>query len=326
MNTKTAWQLLSSLTLCIGSSGCGHEHAPVTVKSRDACADYGGLTALLAEATVRCTGTIGPESFAIGPNGLLQSKFTACTNAPEKENLEQVTKLLQLQAFHSALPRFQECLTDRYSRWSELFKRTNLKTCPVWTEPTVIGAGDRASIAQLSRMQPKLQYVPASEKDPRPKPTPDERFVGIEVPSKSSILYKISYPLPEPACVDPAVCAAQCAAFLPGFVLSAAGTQLLADPASWYRSDNGFAPCSDANTLDPWCPPFVHAMSVTRTSYSSYVPPGDLYGHPNRAHFGEHCFRWVPDSSGGPGFNYETDLVLECTDPAQTNCLSRCGN
>jgi len=56
------------------------------------------------------------------------------------------------------------------------------------------------------------------------------------------------------------------------------------------------------------------------------VPPGDLYGHPNRGDMGEHCIRSISDNTGGPGFNYETDLVLECTDPAHTVCLSRCGN
>jgi hypothetical protein len=324
MNTKTVSQVLSSLVLCIGSGACHAEHPKLhTPPQSDACADYSGLTALLAEATVGCTGTIGPESFEINQNGLLQNKFTTCTVGPDKENLERVTKILRLQSFHRALPRFQACLTDRYVRWSELFKRTNLKTCPTWTDPAVIGEGGKAASTQLSKMQPRLQYVPASEKDPQLKPTPDERFVGIQAPSKSSILYKISYLQPEPACEDPAVCAAQCAAFLPGFVVSAAGNQLLADPASWYR-DRSTLSCSTAGTDDPWCPPYVHAMAITRTSAGSTVPPGDLYGHPNRGDMGERCVRWLPPTETSPGVNYITDLMLECVAPG--DCLSRCGN
>ncbi|HYQ02262.1 MAG TPA: hypothetical protein VER96_26490 [Polyangiaceae bacterium] len=87
------------------------------------------------------------------------------------------------------------------------------------------------------------------------------------------------------------------------------------------------APCSNPNTTDPFCPPFVHAMSTTRSSCSSRVPPGDIFGHPNRGGVGEHCFRFVPDPAGGPGTNYETDLQLDCsgsTDP--TVCMSKCGN
>lgn len=328
MKTQIAFQLSSSLFLCVLASGCHSEHAMhAQEQPQDPCVGYGGLTALLGEATVQCTGTIGPKSFTVDDKGMLRNTFTTCSNAPEKENYERVTKLVQLQTFTKALPRFQECLTQRYNRWSDLFKRTELNgNCPNWTEASVIGAGDKASNAQISKMQPRLQYVPASEKDPRPQPSADEQYVNIEVPTKSSIVYKIAYAQPEPKCADAAVCAAQCAAFLPGFVVSAGGGQVLVDPASWFRDNTGFLNCSDATTTDPWCPPYVHAMSVTRTSFSSVIPPGDIYGHPNRAQFGEHCFRWAPDSVGGPGFNYETDLVLECTDPAQTQCLSRCGN
>ncbi len=324
MNTKTTWRVLGSLVLSIGSSGChGEPHGLMQPPAQDACANYGGLTALLAEATIRCTGTIGPQSFTINGQGLLQNTFSACTSAPEKENLEKVTKLLGLQSFRSALPKFQECLTDRYTRWSELFQRTNLKSCPVWTEPTVIGEGDRASNTQLSKMQPRLPYVPASDKDPHVKPTPEDRFVDIQAPSKSSILYKISYPQPEPSCDDPAVCAAQCAAFLPGFVVSAAGNHC------WRIRHLGseIAPCCLARppgTDDPWCPPYVHAMAITRTSAGSTVPPGDLYGHPNRGNMGERCVRWLPPTETTPGTTYITDLGLECVAPG--DCLSRCGD
>lgn len=312
----------------------------------DACADYAGLTALLAEKTIACTGTIGPNSFAIDDQGQLKNNFDSCTAgdaSARASNFESVTKLVRLQAFRSALPRFQECLVDRYTRWTELFKRTELKSCPAWKKLAVFGEGNAATSKQLGKMQLKFPYVPASPKNvrlPSPgaitqqsarlvptdlQPSPDERFADIHVPSKSSILYEISYSQPEPNCDDPAVCAAQCAAFLPGFVVSAAGNQLVADPASWYR-DRTTTTCSAVPSDDPWCPPnFVHQMSLYSTS-SGPVPPGDLYGHPNRGNMGEHCDRWFPGVGNDPGFNYETDLGLECADDAQTICLSRCGD
>jgi hypothetical protein len=317
------------------------------------------LTAALAEATVNCTGTIGPDSFEV-KNGFLVNKFT-CTaevDAAAKKNgcgqknynecpLERVTKLLDLQNFHTALPRFKECLTDRHDRWSKLFDRTKMVTCPTWKEPTVIGAVSKDGNHQRHLMLPNLKYVPAPETDkagsavyvspiresrlPGPEArSDDQRFVDIRVPTKTSVLYNVFYPDGvKRNCADPAVCAAQCAAFLPGFVVSAGGSQVLADPASWYREDNyGAKPCGQPGTEDPYCPQdeFVHQMSVNSTSDGITVPPGDIYGHRNRANVGEHCDRWRPGTSASPGFDYETDLVLECTDLAQTNCLSRCGN
>ena len=327
MNTRIAWQLSSPLFLCILSSGCYSDHPVKTAQEQpgDECVGYSGLTVSLGEATIRCTGTIGPKSFVVDQKGLLSATFTTCTDDPKNQSLERVTKLLQLQNFRAALPHYQECLTERFNRWSELFGRISLNSCPTWSEPTVIAADYRASLVQLSKMQPKLQYIPASEKNPRFNPTGNEKFVDITVPAKTSIVYKISYPQGEPTCGDPAVCAAQCAAFLPGFVVSAGNGQVVADPASWFRDESGFLACSDASSTDPWCPPYVHAMSVTRTSYSSHVPPGDIYGHPNRGGVGEHCFRYAPDPGGGPGSNYETDLLLQCTS-GTTECLSKCGN
>jgi len=324
MNTKTL-QVLGSLVLCIGSSACHAEHAAVTQPPGDPCEGYFGLTALLAQATVSCTGTIGPDSFYVNDNQALENKFSSCKDGPE--GLEKVKKLLQLQTFHKALPGFQQCLAGRYKLWEDLFARTKLgNNCPNWTATAVVGEGESGTSKQLGKMQPKFPYAPSAEKArANLKPGPDQRFVNIRVPAKSSIIYEIAYPQANSACDDPAVCAAQCAAFLPGFVVSAAGNQLVADPASWYR-DRTTTTCSASPTNDPWCPPdFVHQMSLYSTS-SGPVPPGDLYGHPNRGNKGEHCDRWLPGVAPSPGFDYETDLVLECADPAQTVCLSRCGN
>ncbi|HEY0466309.1 MAG TPA: hypothetical protein VGC79_18995 [Polyangiaceae bacterium] len=351
MNTKSAWQILCSLVLCLGISGCEKSSLmPASTPPRDSCADYGALTALLAEATVSCTETIGPKSFVI-KDGYLRNTFTSCVPAANKGcgpkdqrecPLERVNRLLGLQEF----PRFRGCLTDHYTRWSKVFQDTHLATCPKWGTPTVIAQGSLASSKQLSKMQPQLPYYGVTQDGKEPgtavyitpvtktyappgfKPSDADRlYAGIEAPSKSSILYNIAYEEADSTCDDPAVCAAQCAAFLPGFVVSAAGNQLLADPASWFRDDIFSSPlCSSATKNNPYCLPYVHQMSTTRTSPTSTAPPGDIYGYGNRGNNGERCLRWVPGTAGADGGNYQTDLVLECTDSAQTHCLSRCGN
>lgn len=306
----------------------------------DGCADYGGWTALLGQATVTCTGTIGPDSYFIAADGRLKNKFVNCvaestsvsleahaSSEPRSRSLDNIKMILGLQD-SPALPRFRECLTDRHSRWRELFTRTGLKSCPQWNQVAVIGNASKAKHKQLAKTMPHLDYVSANE-NRTPRQMYDERFVDLQVPTKSNILYNVSYAQPEGACDDPAACAAQCAAFLPNFVVSAGDGQVLVDPASWYRDSNySDKPCGHPYTEDPYCPQdeFVHQMSLFSTSDGITVPPGDLYGHRNRANVGEHCDRWRPGSGSTPGFNYETDLVLECTDSAMTHCLSRCGN
>ena len=294
--------------------------------SVDACAGYYGFTALLAEETIKCTGTIGPRSFVIDDQGLLKHNFTSCTSGVESEraaNFENVTKIVGLQNVRSALPRFQECLTDRFTRWRELFARTKLQTCPVWSMAAVFGKADKVRNRQFAKMRPQLDYVPAGDTRSS-KRMPDQRFVNIKMPDKTSILYDISYPQEEKECLDPAACAAQCAAFLPGFVVSAGGTQVLADPASWFEPGS-YAPntCKDpANSPDPWCPPdFVHPMSVNNTS-GGPIPPGDIFGHENRVGPGERCMRWVPTAGGG-GHDYITDFTSSCTN---SHCVALCGN
>ena len=333
MNTKSACpQLLSSLfILCnVGCTGGAHVAPPPPPPVPNACAAYGGFTVLLAKATISCTGTIGPESFTVDKARRLQAKFSQCTvgtPAEREANWKQLSTLLVMQT-REAQPGLQACLVDRYERWSDLFRRTKLQTCPNWTDPVVIADGDRKTAIQLSKMQPQLQYLQLKPGDSGPKElkrSSEEKYLDLQVPAKSSILYKISYAQPELACDDPAVCAAQCAAFLPGFVVAAAGNQLLADPISWYR-DRATLPCSALPTDDPWCPPFVHGMAITITSPDSTVPAGDLYGDPNRGGKGERCVRWLPGTDGNPGTNYITDLNSQCTGSSPSDCLSRCGN
>ena len=218
MNAQKVLQLLSVLLVCAVIGGCHELQQPKPLSPpKSACADYAALTAALAEETVRCTGTIGPDSFLIDDQGRLQNRFTACSVGPDElrgPNLESVSKLVRLQNFPAQLPRFQECLTDRYRRWSELFKRTKLQHCPNWKETAVFGESSLASAQQEGKMQPKLPYAPVYPKDAKPtpqvqvskggragggspnllrpppglKPGQDQVYVDIRVPTKTSIL------------------------------------------------------------------------------------------------------------------------------------------
>ena len=323
MKSKNAYLILS-LVVIFCSCACHVEHP-----TPNACANYGGFTVALAEATVNCTETIGPQSFSVDEKGRLQKTFSHCTGGTAEQqttNLKAIDALLALQDDNVGQPQLQECLAKRYVRWSKLFVRTGLETCPVWRERKVLAEGNRNTMLQLAKTQPRFQYISSKAGDPDPKDlkpsTEEEGYVALQVPAKSTVVYTISYPEKPKACEDVAVCAAQCAAFLPGFVVSAAGDQLVADPSSWY-GDLTKQSCPASGALNPWCPPFVHAMAITVTTPESTVPAGDLYGHPNRGGNGERCVRFMPDSHGGAGTNYITDLNQNGT---RVNALSKCGN
>lgn len=330
------------------------------------CSYYEPLTAALAARTVECQGTIGPNSFKV-EGGLLQPTFGGCvadvtalqaaTAAPaqpaaagsastavagaapaaaqEDPRWLNVKNVLALQSFGGSLPRFRECLTDRWSRWSEFFAQRQIGTCPHWKRVEVIGQPSKAGSQQLSKLRPRFPYIPSGLKpgemlrvgpdapaqrmpaplDPAVKPSADERFADIQLPVETNVIYDVGFRDGEDAskCLDPAMCAAQCAAGLPGFVLAASGTRVSTDPIYWTAPDF-YNPACPNNSTDPWCPvDYVHPMS--RHNF----PPGDIYGDPNRARAGEHCTRWNSANNA----HYEVDLQLECD---STNiCLARCG-
>src|SRR5882724_3784313 len=100
---------LAVLTIVIvGATGCGggaadrdEPAASDTVSTSQAlldCTTYDGYTAALAEATIECTGTIGPNSFAVDLlSGLLGRRFSACTVPGAVDSLLLIDRLLSLQ-------------------------------------------------------------------------------------------------------------------------------------------------------------------------------------------------------------------------------------
>jgi len=371
-SSRHAALLLGIVSLSGLLAGCDRQQ-PKLSSRKNICDGYGGLATVLAEQTLRCTGTIGPDSFEV-QSGRLKERFTICDENvtaawnklhPQPSNaLDNVREVLSLQDLGERLPGFQKCLTDRFTRWSAFFKRTGINTCPKWELTKVSGVGDAATAKQRGKMQPKLTYVPALPQgaDPttvvvyedapgQPGPgkvvreselkapervaaTPDQQYVDIVVPAKSSLFFNIDATATQ-SCDDPAVCAAQCAAFLPGFVVSAARNEVVADPAEWLTNTTFSRPCGVAfdRTSNPnpdyYCAPdYVHQMSVNSTLPGGTVPPGDRFGVKERGAMGEHCLKWFPSSTNSSeGVDYETDLLRVCINPASNLlCYSRCGN
>ncbi|MGC4086611.1 MAG: hypothetical protein QM756_01700 [Polyangiaceae bacterium] len=204
------------------------------------------------------------------------------------------TLLNHLLAFQQLkdMPDIQECLGGRWARWSELFKRTNIATCPTWQKTEIIGDLSPDSIAQLDKMRPKLPNAPATcaeYKSPEerrtctfdalrqqvksdPRLAAEQKLANILVPPKTSATYTVSV-APGVECKDAAICAAQCASAFPGFVLAASGSRVDGDATYWLSE-------APRGTF----PGIQHEMA------QFYGPPGELYGHPNRS--GELCWRW----------------------------------
>lgn len=292
------------------------------------CSRFDTITAALASRTLECRGTIGPTLFEVKA-GRLTRTFAECTTQDARA-LKEIDALLAMQeAKHPKLRELRACVTERWTAWTELFAKTELTTCPSWQRTEVIGKPSRESLAQLDRMQPRFpdgaealkactqvrpeeraqcvsrELQAALSRDPNL--AREQRFAEILVAPQTSATYSVAY---EPACptckcTDIAVCAAQCSAGLPGFVLAASGTRVVADPTYWLYDDPPMT----------YGPPYVHPMS-------RYLgPPGAIYGHVKRV--GENCTLWDPLGR----LHFKTLLQQEdMTGATGTTSLSRCGD
>ncbi|MGC4086610.1 MAG: hypothetical protein QM756_01695 [Polyangiaceae bacterium] len=269
------------------------------------CWRFQSLTAAIGAAAIDCRGTIGPDSFEVDKNGVLVPTFTSCIpgatkpkGAADSKDAAQAAAdwslLNSLLSFQQApdLPGVRECVAGRWSRWRKLFDRANIATCPTWEKTEVIGTPTQQTVTQLNRMQPKLPVAPDSchkyeqpaerrkctldairnEIKSDPNLLEEQSLANIIIPPKTSATYTVTV-APDVRCADPAVCAAQCAAAFPGFVLAAAGNRVDGDATYWL---------SDAPPGS--FPGIQHEMA------QYYGPPGEQFGHVNRT--GELCWRW----------------------------------
>src|SRR5690349_11278643 len=94
-----AWVLAWTPFVVTGCGGGAERSADAVETARLSlvdCTTYNGYTAALAEATVDCTGTIGPGSFSVDALGLLSRNFSACTIAGAGDTLLRIDRLLSL--------------------------------------------------------------------------------------------------------------------------------------------------------------------------------------------------------------------------------------
>jgi len=272
--------------------------APVTASPAPAAPVAAGAAApgaAAAPAVAIAKAAPAPAAQAVVP--------AASTDAAQAEaDYALLTQLLSFQQIPD-LPGVSECVGGRWTDWSELFKQTKIKTCPTWVKTEVIGAPvlvpdsqtqakKNLTAQQSARMEPRLPVAPGAcnelktpaerrkctldavhdqlQKDPQLYR--NQKLAQMVVPPKTSATYTVAIDANEP-CDDPAVCAAQCAAAFPGFVLAASGNRVDGDATYWLSAD-------PPHTYDGYTHPMAQFQG----------PPGDVYGHFNR--IGEKCWRW----------------------------------
>jgi hypothetical protein len=269
-----AW--LFALTT-VGLAGCGagfDGDAPgevsFAVLGLAGCTTYNGYTAALAEATIDCIGTIGPDSFAVDPGGRLGRSFSACTLPGEGDPLLRIDRLLSLQLRPNELPLATFCMAQGWTNWLLAIATQNVSVCPVWTKLSATGTATPDSVLQNIQTLPLLP----DENPETPVPIGKEQF-----------LYSVSLPIPPPllqGCRTAQSCASVCSGGLAGFFAGQAGPDVIGDPYWWL--DPG-----DYGSNSPYrTPNFYHPMS-----YADDDVPGAIYG--DYARRGDACSWWNGD-------------------------------
>jgi hypothetical protein len=265
------------------------------------CGFLNNYTAAIAEATIACTGTLGPDSFTVSSSGSLQRNFTQCAPgvAPDVANQlrQTVDDFLSLQQ-RANVPDAKNCFPEQWTSWKTSFLQNGNTVCPSWSVVGSIGAATVASVAEVAASLPILSDLPTG---------------GIPASllnaAKEDVLYAVTLPVTgigQP-CGDALSCAAACSGGLPGFFVGSQNGLAIGDPC-WWLSDATYASGSD---------PFMQNDYYHPMSYHG-DPPGDIYGHRNRV--SEACSRW------GGDYHYQGILRLDCVSPDDPNspCSSIC--
>jgi len=277
----------------------GAEASSNAVLKQPPCWRYQTVTAAIAALVIDCQGTIGPDSFKV-VDDLLVPTFATCRDSTTQEGgsapvrvdgkatFDALTTLLTVQKTPED-PNIRQCFAGRWNRWLELFPRAGLTSCPTWTKTEVIGDPSPRTLKQLAKLYPKVPVAPQAchalpdaaqrkacvsksiqQQLQDPVVAHERQLVDLVPPPKTSQTYTVSSS--DPQCDDPAVCAAQCAAAFPGFILAASGNRVDGDATYWLSS----------------APPFTFT-GYTHPMCQYMGPPGAVYGHYNR--IGETCWR-----------------------------------
>jgi hypothetical protein len=230
------------------------------------CTTYNGYTAALAEATIDCVGTIGPDSFGVDPSGLLGRRFSACTVPGEVDSLLRIDRLLSLQ-LRPSLVLANACFAQAWIEWLATIAARNISVCPLWTKLSRAGSPTPDNVAQNIQTLPSL---------------PDGNRDTVVPFGKEQFSYAVRLPSPPPLlqqCRTAQTCAQACTGGLAGFYVGQSGDDIVGDPYWWVDP-------TDYGSSSPYrAAGYYHPMS-----YADDDVPGAIYG--DWARRGDPCSWW----------------------------------
>jgi hypothetical protein len=264
--------VLSTTLATVGCAGsawsdedANHAVSPIS-QALQGCTGYDSYTAAIAEATIDCMGTIGPQSFEVGASGSLQRTFQACTQGGDAELL-RIDRLLSLLDRTTDLPLAGQCITQAWAIWKQSADNANLSICPVWTKLASLGT---PTIVNVTLNAATLA------------PLPDAVRNRAVVFGKELFLYAVVLPTIPPIlqnCRTALSCAQLCTGGFAAFFVGLSGLNVVGDPY-WWLDPN------DYGTNDPYASAdYYHPMS-----YAPDDVPGARFG--DYARVGERCSRW----------------------------------
>jgi hypothetical protein len=296
------------------------------------CAPYDTYTAALAEFTIACTGTIGPDSFAV-EQGYLRRKFERCQTKGGLlgVTLHDVDDLLKLQEdqFANDLVRapdgvrpmtLRECYVRPWEAWLAENFADGTNPCPNWYQLSADPSSDLPTpegIARWGKLLPNAndQGVIEISRDAAIRlPAPKENFFyAVRFLGTAAVDARAK-------CGTAETCGNLCSNGLEGFYLDTKkvsvelptkvtyeGLAIVGDPL-WWLDPTAYA----AGTSPYLAADYYHPMSFYRAL------PGARYAHRNRA--GERCSYYCEP------YHMIGILVADCVDPLDpTTCsMSHC--
>jgi hypothetical protein len=314
-----------------------------TFKDAKECAPYDVYTSALAEFTIACTGTIGPDSFAVR-GGVLTRNFDKCVERKGvllAATIEDIDDLLNLQhpVFEKDLVRnpdgsfpwsIRKCFVEPWIQWTQWladrFAITNNASCPSWYQLVVDPTSDARTFdnaAEFGKTFPRADEKHIIQVKP-------EAALNFHMP-KENYYYVVRFPAvpvgvaqpPTPRCETPELCGNACSTGLAGFYLDTKKVQVQIPPADGSKlNSRGATYTGPVIVGDPlwWLDPVVYAVDTSPyLAPDFYHPmsfyralPGARYAHKNRA--GEKCSYYCYDSN----YHMIGQLVPDCVDPTNT--------
>ncbi len=246
--------------------------------------DLGNVMAAVAMLMVKCTGTIGPDSFVLDGDGYLKlpDDFKCTRDEPSGRRLDgEIKAFLSLQyprpesepgvpESRLVIPNAKENIAGRWGAWKSEFVKTGMTQaeCPVWTETRTYRTSTEEQLAELADTG---MLASAETDDASPSPMQLARPVNREL-FQSISDFEVSFggKAVSHSCAEggPGGCAAKCAGAFPGFVLATKGSTVTTDPMEWLSGD-----IYEVNFNPYLSPGYYHPMAMY----------GEVFAHRARA-------------------------------------------